>query len=138
VRPVDLDDVREARQQTHHARAVPREVVGLVQHDVQPARTADEQELLDAFDARRQERMPADPFANAKALQAVAHRMDLAVGGLVDVSGNDTYVMHSGLGQGGSQGGCFLHNPTYDFNDEVIPLGAGYLAALAEQALPLA
>ncbi|OGK09983.1 MAG: hypothetical protein A2Y63_01640 [Candidatus Riflebacteria bacterium RBG_13_59_9] len=26
----------------------------------------------------------------------------LAVGGLVDVSGNDTYVMHSGLGQGGS------------------------------------
>jgi hypothetical protein len=31
-----------------------------------------------------------------------------------------------------------LHNPGYDFNDEVIPLGAGYLAALAEGALPLA
>jgi hippurate hydrolase len=41
------------------------------------------------------------------------------------------------LGQGGAQGGCFLHNPTYDFNDEVIPLGAGYLAALAEDSLPL-
>jgi len=41
------------------------------------------------------------------------------------------------LGQGGQQGGCFLHNPTYDFNDEVIPLGAGYLAALAEESLPL-
>ena len=41
------------------------------------------------------------------------------------------------LGQGGAQGGCFLHNPTYDFNDEVIPLGAGYLAALAEESLPL-
>lgn len=41
------------------------------------------------------------------------------------------------LGQGGSQGGCFLHNPGYDFNDEVIPLGAGYLAALAEESLPL-
>jgi len=41
------------------------------------------------------------------------------------------------LGQGGAQGGCFLHNPGYDFNDEVIPLGAGYLAALAEEALPL-
>jgi len=40
------------------------------------------------------------------------------------------------LGQGGTAGGCFLHNPQYDFNDEVIPLGAGYLAALAEQALP--
>ena len=41
------------------------------------------------------------------------------------------------LGQGGSQSGCFLHNPAYDFNDEVIPLGAGYLAALVEEALPL-
>ncbi len=41
------------------------------------------------------------------------------------------------LGQGGAPGGCFLHNPTYDFNDEVIPLGAGYLAALAEESLPL-
>ena len=39
------------------------------------------------------------------------------------------------LGQGGAEGGCFLHNSRYDFNDEVIPLGAGYLAALAEQAL---
>jgi len=41
------------------------------------------------------------------------------------------------LGQGGGQSGCYLHNPGYDFNDEVIPLGAGYLAALAEDALPL-
>jgi hippurate hydrolase len=41
------------------------------------------------------------------------------------------------LGQGGMQGGCFLHNAAYDFNDEVIPLGAGYLAALAEESLPL-
>jgi len=41
------------------------------------------------------------------------------------------------LGQGGAEGGCFLHNSRYDFNDEVIPLGAGYMAALAEQALPL-
>jgi amidohydrolase len=41
------------------------------------------------------------------------------------------------LGQGGAQGGCLLHNPAYDFNDEVIPLGASYLAALAEHALPL-
>jgi metal-dependent amidase/aminoacylase/carboxypeptidase family protein len=41
------------------------------------------------------------------------------------------------LGQGGADGGCFLHNPRYDFNDSVIPLGAGYLAALAEAALPL-
>ena len=41
------------------------------------------------------------------------------------------------LGQGGGPTGCFLHNPGYDFNDEVIPLGAGYLAALVEESLPL-
>ena len=41
------------------------------------------------------------------------------------------------LGQGGAEGGCFLHNSTYDFNDAVIPLGAGYLAALAEAAMPI-
>ncbi len=45
------------------------------------------------------------------------------------------------LGQGGGAGGeavpCMLHNPHYDFNDEVIPLGAGYLAALVEEALPV-
>ena len=41
------------------------------------------------------------------------------------------------LGQGGAEGGCFLHNSTYDFNDAVIPLGAGYLASLAERSMPL-
>ena len=41
------------------------------------------------------------------------------------------------LGQGGGPHNCFLHNANYDFNDEVIPLGAGYLAALVEEALPL-
>jgi len=42
------------------------------------------------------------------------------------------------LGQGGAEGGCFLHNSKYDFNDQVIPLGAGLLAAIAERAMPLA
>jgi hippurate hydrolase len=41
------------------------------------------------------------------------------------------------LGQGGGPLGCFLHNPGYDFNDDVIPLGAGYLAALVEESLPI-
>jgi amidohydrolase len=39
------------------------------------------------------------------------------------------------LGQGGVDGGCWLHNSRYDFNDAVIPLGAGLLAALAERRL---
>ena len=41
------------------------------------------------------------------------------------------------LGQGGGPSGCQLHNPGYDFNDAVIPLGAGYLSALVETALPV-
>jgi len=41
------------------------------------------------------------------------------------------------LGQGGGPSSCLLHNPGYDFNDAVIPFGARYLAALAEDALPL-
>lgn len=43
------------------------------------------------------------------------------------------------LGQGGEGGehGCFLHDSRYDFNDRVIPIGAAYLAALAERAMPL-
>src|ERR1017187_3416073 len=41
------------------------------------------------------------------------------------------------LGQGGGPLACFLHNANYDFNDDVIPLGAGYLAALVEESLPI-
>ena len=43
-----------------------------------------------------------------------------------------------GSGRAAPTAGCFLHNSRYDFNDGVIPLGAGYLAALAERAMPLA
>lgn len=39
------------------------------------------------------------------------------------------------LGQGG-EGGCFLHNSRYDFNDDVLPLGAALFASLVEQGLP--
>jgi len=42
------------------------------------------------------------------------------------------------LGQGGADRGAFLHNARYDFNDAVIPVGAGFLARLAERAMPLA
>lgn len=41
------------------------------------------------------------------------------------------------LGQGGAERGCFLHSSRYDFNDDVIALGAGYLAALAERSMPI-
>jgi hippurate hydrolase len=40
------------------------------------------------------------------------------------------------IGQGG-EGSCFLHNSRYDFNDEVLPLGAALHAGLIEQSMPL-
>ncbi len=41
------------------------------------------------------------------------------------------------IGNGtGSEGGCFVHNPEYDFNDAILPLGASYWVALVEQQLP--
>ncbi len=39
------------------------------------------------------------------------------------------------LGNGLGEGGCMLHNPLYDFNDEVLPLGASYWVRLAEHLL---
>lgn len=44
------------------------------------------------------------------------------------------------LGQGAENGvgSCFLHNSRYDFNDEVLPLGAALHAGLIEQGMPLA
>jgi metal-dependent amidase/aminoacylase/carboxypeptidase family protein len=40
------------------------------------------------------------------------------------------------IGQGGAESGCFLHNPRFDFNDEILPLGSALYARLAERALP--
>lgn len=40
------------------------------------------------------------------------------------------------IGQGGGQLGCQLHNTRYDFNDEILPLGASYWASLVETILP--
>lgn len=37
--------------------------------------------------------------------------------------------------EGHGEGPCLVHNPSYDFNDEVLPLGASYLALLAERWL---
>ena len=39
------------------------------------------------------------------------------------------------LGNGLGEGGCMLHSPHYDFNDEIIPLGIRYWVALVERLL---
>lgn len=39
------------------------------------------------------------------------------------------------IGNGPGDAGCILHNARYDFNDEVLPIGASYWATLTEQLL---
>jgi amidohydrolase len=40
------------------------------------------------------------------------------------------------IGSGPVEAGRFLHNPRYDFNDGILPLGASYWARLVEAELP--
>ena len=44
-----------------------------------------------------------------------------------------SYIM---LGGGRSAGDPQVHHPKYDFNDDILPVGASYWATLAEQLLP--
>jgi hippurate hydrolase len=42
------------------------------------------------------------------------------------------------IGNGSAEGGCYLHNPHYDFNDAILPFGASYWVRLVETVLPSA
>ena len=42
-----------------------------------------------------------------------------------------------GNGAEGGPGGCAVHNPLYDFNDDISVVGASYWATLAETVLPI-
>ncbi len=40
------------------------------------------------------------------------------------------------LGGGKGEGDAMVHHPKYDFNDEILPIGASWFATLAEQVMP--
>jgi hippurate hydrolase len=40
------------------------------------------------------------------------------------------------LGNSEGEGGCDVHNPRYDFNDAILPIGASWFARLVERNLP--
>jgi amidohydrolase len=52
----------------------------------------------------------------------------------VFIGNGDGSHRHAGHGMGP----CMLHNPSYDFNDELIPLGGSYWARLVQRFLPVA
>ena len=39
------------------------------------------------------------------------------------------------IGNGPAEGGCELHNPSYNFNDAILPTASGFLAEVAKRAL---
>ena len=41
------------------------------------------------------------------------------------------------LGNGPGEGGCMLHSAHYDFNDEIIPVGASYFVQLVTEELKI-
>ena len=64
-----------------------------------------------------------------------------AATGPVMVSEDFAYLLEAStgcfmlIGNGAGEGGCTIHNPGYDFNDEILTLGATYWARLAEAFL---
>jgi hypothetical protein len=56
------------------------------------------------------------------------------VGGIAFMR-NELLCAHMMICNGPRDGGCMLHNPHYDFNDEVLPLGASYWVKLVETRL---
>ena len=49
------------------------------------------------------------------------------------------FMIGNGLGQGAGEGqpahGCMVHNPGYDFNDAILPIGAAFWALLTQRYL---
>jgi amidohydrolase len=90
------------------------------------------------------------PVVNSDEEVAVAARAAAAVVGETNVQTSITPIMGSEdfafmleakpgaylfLGQAGGPSSCMIHNPRYDFNDALLPVGASFWVALVEQVL---
>jgi amidohydrolase len=87
---------------------------------------------------------------NSEAETAIALKAALAIAGVNGVNQHPTPSMgsedfafmlqekpgcYSWIGNGSSENSCLLHNPHYDFNDEILPIGAAYWATLVNHLL---
>ena len=97
---------------------------------------------------RYERRYPAT--VNSEAETEKAARAAAALVGEANVNRNPTPAMGSEdfawmllarpgayiwIGNGDGAGSCMVHNPGYDFNDDILPLGASYWVTLVEQQL---
>ena len=102
------------------------------------------------IDVRYERRYP--PTVNTEAEAAICTAVAQALVGEANVNTNPRPAMGSEdfawmlqarpgcyvwLGNGvGSEGGCMVHNPAYDFNDAILSTGAAYWVQLAKTILP--
>ena len=88
--------------------------------------------------------MPGDEFQAAcdTAASIVGDDRVNRAGDLISASEDFSFMMNQvpgafiNIGQGDyDRWGCEVHNPNYDFNDEILPLGASYWVKLVESQL---
>ena len=92
------------------------------------------------------------PTVNDAAQSEVAAAICTELVGAANVERNPALIMASedfsymldrvpgcyiNIGNGAGEGGCEVHNPAYDFNDDALPLGAAFFARLVETRLPV-
>jgi amidohydrolase len=130
-------------------RAFDNETLALIERNMRRIASG----LADGFGAIAQVdfRVVALPLVNDAAEAAfIADAATELVGGdnvdrdsaLILASEDFSYMLNSApgayirIGNGDEPGGCQVHNPGYDFNDAILPLGASLFARLAERKLP--
>jgi amidohydrolase len=129
-------------------RAFDNETLALIERNMRRIASG----LADGFGAIAQVdfRVVALPLVNDAAEAAfIADAATELVGGdnvdrdsaLILASEDFSYMLNSApgayirIGNGDEPGGCQVHNPGYDFNDAILPIGASLFARLAERKL---
>jgi len=83
-------------------------------------------------------------FLTEVAKEVVGENRVITAGGPT-VMGSDDFAFMSSekpgcyflLGNGDGEGSCLVHEPTYDFNDDILPIGASIFARLVERKLAI-
>lgn len=98
-----------------------------------PDPTAAAADVARALVGDEQVMLPVEPTMGA---EDFAYMLLARPGSYIFLGNGDLSGTHRDVGHG--LGPCALHNPTYDFNDRLIPIGASFWLQMAERLLPMA
>ena len=154
VTKIHAGDAYNVIPQTAHlggtVRAFSRDVMRMIEAAIRRVATGTAQ----AFGAKAEVdfRFLFAPTVNDAAQAEVAAAICTELVGAANVERNPALIMASedfsymlervpgcyiNIGNGAGEGGCEVHNPAYDFNDDALPLGAAFFARLVETRLPV-